>query len=344
MASRAAGQPLRHFLKMTDFTPAQLGTVINAAIEYKTAPRRPQSEILRGKTMGMIFEKPSLRTHVSFETVMSHLGGTAIYLGPQQIGSLDGSREPVKDISNVLTRMCDIVVARVFKQETVFQLAEHAQCPVINALCDMEHPCQIVADLTTITEHKGNLNGLKVAFIGDGCNNVTHSLSIGCAMMGMHFSVASPTAAFMDNGVLETATQIAAETGGSVKQVVDPMEAADGADIVYTDTFVSMGDESRKEELLKIFDGYQVNEAIMKAAKTDALFMHDMPAYRGIEVSEGVIDGKQSIIYDQAENRLHGQKAVVLHLLGKLPTTTTAPDFQNPPIGLGQTGPVLGNN
>jgi len=301
---------------MTDFSAAELRGVVNAAIKLKQVPRRDQTQLLKGQTMGMIFEKPSLRTHVSFETGMSQLGGHATYLGPQNIGSLDGTREPVKDISNVLTRMCDIVIGRVFEQRAIYEIAEHAQCPVINALCNMEHPCQIVADLTTILEHKKSFDGLKLAFIGDGNNNVTHSLGLGCAMMGMDFAVAAPPSAQMDPSITARINEIAATSGSTITETNNAYEAVEGADIVYTDTFVSMGDEDKKDEIMKIFAGLQTDSNLMAAAKPDALFMHDMPAYRGIEVTSDVIDGPQSIIYDQAENRQHGQKAIILNLLG----------------------------
>eukprot|EP00041_Stephanoeca_diplocostata_P006056 m.74091 g.74091 ORF g.74091 m.74091 type:complete len:320 (+) comp16146_c0_seq1:142-1101(+) len=308
---------IRHFRSVLDFTPAEMVSVLKTARRLKRVPRRAQLDLLPGMTMGMIFEKPSLRTHTSFETGMSQMGGHATYLGPSQIGDLTGTREPVKDISNVLTRMCDIVIARVFKKSSIYELAEHAHCPIINALCDMEHPCQAMADLLTIMEHKGDdLKGLKLTFIGDGNNNVTHSLALSCAMMGMDFAVAAPTTNSMDPTVSEQARAIASESGSTVTETTDAFEAVANADVVYTDTFVSMGDEANKAAILKNFDGFQVDDAVMAGAKPDAVFMHDMPAYRGIEVTSSVIDGPQSIIYDQAENRQHAQKAVVLHLMG----------------------------
>lgn len=244
------------------------------------------------------------------------MGGHASYMGANQIGPLDGTREPVKDISNVMTRMVDIVTARVFERSAVREFAEHAQCPVINALCNMEHPCQVMADFLTIIEHKGSLDGIKLCFVGDGNNNVTHSLALGCAQMGMDFSVASPATAMMSTEISERVAAIAADTGSTIVETTNPAEAVENADIVYCDTFVSMGDEEKKAEILKQFEGMQVDTEMMKLAKADANFMHDMPAYRGIEVSAEVIDGPRSIIYDQAANRQHAQKAVVLHLLG----------------------------
>eukprot|EP00035_Acanthoeca_spectabilis_P036534 m.40139 g.40139 ORF g.40139 m.40139 type:complete len:314 (+) comp8044_c0_seq2:1518-2459(+) len=306
---------LRHFRSMTDFTAAELRAVLDLGIRLKAVPRSTQAQLLAGRTMGMIFEKPSLRTHTSFEAGMAQMGGHSIYLGPQQIGALDGSREPVKDISSVLTRMCDIVTARVFERDVIYSLAEHASCPLINALCNMEHPCQIMADFTTIIEHKGSLDGIKLAFVGDGNNNVTHSLALGCSMLGMDFSVAAPVTDQMAPEIVQKCNEFAGQSGSTIVQTTNAYEAVEGADVVYTDTFVSMGDEANKAAILKRFEGLQVDQRLMSAAKDDAVFMHDMPAYRGIEVSEDVIDGPQSIIYDQAENRLHAQKAVVLHLL-----------------------------
>lgn len=313
---RQAPANLKHFRSMLDFTPAQLKNVVASAIALKKVPRAEQTQLLHGQTMGMIFEKPSLRTHCSFETGMYQMGGHATYFGPSQIGALDGSREPVKDISNVMTRMCDVLIARVFERDAIYELAKHAHCPVINALCNMEHPCQVVADLTTIMEHKGELEGLKLAFVGDGDNNVTHSLALGCAMMGMDFAVAAPAEASMNPEISEKAREQAAISGSTVLETTDAFEAVAGADIIYTDTFVSMGDEDNKEAILKKFEGFQITAELMAAAKPDANFMHDMPAYREVEVTSEVIDGDRSIIYDQAENRQHGQKAVILELMG----------------------------
>jgi len=307
---------LRHFRSMTDFSAAELRRVLDLGLRLKAVPRAEQATLLSGRTMGMIFEKPSLRTHVSFETGMAQLGGHAVYLGPAQIGSLDGTREPVRDIANVLTRMCDVVTARVFERDVIYELAEHAHCPLINALCNMEHPCQVMADFTTIIEHKGSLDGIKLAFVGDGNNNVTHSLALGCSMLGMDFSVAAPVTDQMATEISDKCKSYAATSGTTLVETTDAYEAVEGADVVYTDTFVSMGDEANKESILKRFEGLQIDAALMAAAKPDALFMHDMPAYRGIEVTPEVIDGPQSIIYDQAENRQHAQKAVVLSLLG----------------------------
>eukprot|EP00040_Diaphanoeca_grandis_P005157 m.31587 g.31587 ORF g.31587 m.31587 type:complete len:314 (-) comp16488_c0_seq1:53-994(-) len=306
----------KHFLSMCDMSAVELRSVLKMGIDLKKVARADQSQLLAGRVMGMIFEKPSLRTHLSFESGMYQLGGHATYFGPAQIGPLDGSREPVKDISNVMTRMCDIVVARVFERDAIYEFADHAKCPVINALCNMEHPCQVMADFQTIIEHKGSLDGLKLAFVGDGNNNITHSLALACATLGMDFSVASPASAMMAKEISQKTHALASNSGSVIVETNNAYEAVEGADIVYADTFVSMGDEANKEAILKVFEGMQIDSRLMGVAKKDALFMHDMPAYRGIEVTSEVIDGPQSIIYDQAENRQHAQKAVILNCMG----------------------------
>jgi len=263
--------------------------------------------------LGMIFEKPSLRTRVSFEAGMTQMGGHAIYLAP---GDIDlGKREPVKDVSQVLSRMVDIIMARTFLHTTIEELAKYSSVPVINALSEQEHPCQILADLLTIKEKKGKLKGIKLAFVGDGENNVTHSLALASAIFGMDFRVATPPGFEMQSIILEKAKAIASKSGGLIIETDKPEEAVKGVDIVYTDTWVSMGDESEKDKRIKAFKGYQVNTRLMNFAKKDAIFMHDMPAYRGYEVSEEVIEGKQSIIINQAENRLHVQKGLICFLL-----------------------------
>eukprot|EP00045_Choanoeca_perplexa_P002785 m.26726 g.26726 ORF g.26726 m.26726 type:complete len:314 (+) comp11703_c0_seq1:63-1004(+) len=301
---------LRHFLRTTDVSSAELRGIIMAASRLKQVPRRQQLNLMPGMSMGMIFEKPSLRTHTSFETGMTQLGGHGMYLGPENIGL--GQREPIKDVSRVMSSMVDIIIARVFKHSTVAELAANSTVPVINALCDVEHPCQAVADMLTLYELKGRLdNTLTLSFVGDGNNNVTHSLALACAQLGVNFACASPAQHAMDPAISELASSIANEHGSTILETTDANEAVAGADAVYTDTFVSMGQEDEMEARLKEFHGYQVTREMMKHAKDDALFMHDMPAYRGVEVEEAVIDGPQSVIYHQAENRLHGQKAIV---------------------------------
>ena len=261
----------------------------------------------------MIFEKPSLRTRVSFEVGMTQLGGHALYLGPNDIQM--GKRESVADISGTLCRYVDIIMARVFNHSVLQELVKYATVPVINALSDEEHPCQIMADLLTIMEHKKRLKGLKIAFVGDGENNVTHSLAMAAGILGMDFRVANPRGYSMKPIVLKKANEFAKKSGGKIREFRKPEEAIDGVDIVYTDTWVSMGDEVEKNRRLREFKNYQITNKLMKLAKPNACFMHDMPAYRGNEVAAEVIDGPKSIIFDQAENRLHAQKGIMVFLL-----------------------------
>jgi len=307
---------LRQLVSIQDLASKEILRVLNQAKRLKSElkKRGRNKKLLDGKTLVMIFEKPSLRTRVSFEAGMTQLGGHAIYLAPSDIGL--GKRETIEDSSRVLSRMADIIMARTFKHETVVELANYASVPVINGLSGLEHPCQILADLLTIKEKKKTLKGVKLAFIGDGENNVVHSLAIAAGILGMDLAVAAPKGYWMLPKVSKLASKIAKENGGRILQTVDPKVAARGADVVYTDTWVSMGDERQEKKRLKVFKAYQVTNKLMALAKKDAIFMHDMPAYRGKEVSADVIDGPQSVIIDQAENRLHAQKALICFLLG----------------------------
>ncbi len=297
---------------------AQLGKVeIDAIFETtrmlkEVVPPERQRGILEGRTLAMIFEKPSLRTRVSFETGIFQLGGHGIYLSPNDIGL--GKRESVADVARTLDRMCDIIMARVFEHEKVIELAKYSRVPVINALSDLEHPCQALADLYTVKEKKDDLAGLKLAFIGDG-NNVAHSLMLLCAKVGMNFAIACPEGYEPAEDVLVSARS-AIQPGTSVEVVRDPREAADGADVIYTDVWASMGQEDEAEKRAKAFADYQVNSALMACAKPDAIFMHCLPAHRGSEVTDDVVDSPQSVVFDEAENRLHVQKAVMALLAG----------------------------
>jgi len=284
----------RDFLSILDINAKELMFILGQAVKLKK--ERANKRWLDRKTLVMIFEKPSLRTKLSFSIGMTQLGGNAVYMGPTEIGL--GSREPVKDIAAVTGSMADVIMARTFKHETVVEMAKYSAVPVINGLSDREHPCQIMADLLTIFEIKKKLKGLKVCYIGDCANNVAQSLALACKMIGIEFALCGPK-----------------NYGG---QIENPKAAVHGADVIYTDTWVSMGDEQEKEERLKAFRRYQVTPELMKLAKRDAIFMHDLPAYRGNEVSANVIDGPQSVIYQQAENRLHAQKAILLFLLWKI--------------------------
>lgn len=270
-------------------------------------------ELLKNKTLAMIFEKPSLRTRLSFEIGMTQLGGHAIYLGPSDIGL--GKRESVSDVAVVTSRMADLIMARTFAHSSVEELARYSKVPVINALSDMEHPCQILADYLTVLEKKKKLKGLIVAYVGDCENNVTHSLALGAAVLSMNFRCAGPKGYEMNPQISEKARKIAGKNQVKIVETHIPEDAVRGADVVITDTWVSMGDEAEKAERIERLKAYQVNQKLMRLAKKDAIFLHCLPAYRGNEVTAEVIDGPQSVVFDEAENRLHAQKALMLFLL-----------------------------
>ncbi len=303
---------LKHFLSITDLDITAMERIFTMAKTLKHS--ESYKAALAGNTMVMLFEKPSLRTRLSFEAGMTQLGGHAVYLSPSDMGL--GTRESVSDVAKVASSMGDVMMARVFSHSTVYELAKHSRVPVINGLSDWEHPCQALADLFTILEVKKKLAGLNIAFIGDGENNIAHSLVLASAVCGMNIRVASPKGYEVKSEILLMAEHIANQSGGSVFLTNDPQEAVRGAEVVYTDTWVSMGDEADKPTRLRTFRPYQVNSWLMSLAGKDAVFMHDLPAYRGQEVTSDVIDGAQSIVFHQAENRLHVQKALMLWLLG----------------------------
>jgi len=304
------------FLSITDLSVKEILGVFTMALKLKKEFKGKGSnkEFFKGKTLAMIFEKPSLRTRISFEAEMTQLGGHAIYLGPADIGM--GKRELISDIAKVISSMADIIMARVFSHRTVEELAANSIVPVINGLSDLEHPCQILADLLTILEVKGGFDGLTIGYVGDGENNVTHSLCLASAILGINFNCGSPKGYFMNKDVVAKAKIITKKTGVKILETISPQEAVRGTDVVYTDTWISMGDEAEKEQRIKAFKSYQVDEKLMSLAKEKAIFMHDLPAYRGNEVSAEVIDGSQSVVFQQAENRLHAQKALILFLKG----------------------------
>jgi len=273
-----------------------------------------QQQTLAGKTLALVFEKPSLRTRVSFHVAMKHLGGDCIYLSPPEVGL--GQRETPGDVARVLSRYVDVIAARTFRQETVTELAQHSTVPVINALSDFEHPCQALADLLTVREKKGGLSGVTLAFIGDG-NNVANSLSMAAGMSGMHFRIASPPGYGLPEALTRQASEYAAASGGSVACLQKPADAVAGADIVYTDVWASMGQEAEAAARRQAFAGYQVTPELMALASSRAIFMHDLPAHRGEEVVDEVIEGPCSVVFDQAENRLHAQKAVLALILAE---------------------------
>ena len=297
----------KDFLAVSDFTSAEVADIVRQAESLKSSGARP----LEGRIVALLFEKPSLRTRVSFEIGIRQLGGDCIYLSKEDVNL--GVREPVEDVARVLDRWVDGVVARVNEHESLVTMASYMNVPVINALSDLEHPCQAMADLQTIAQHKGQFDGLRVAYIGDG-NNVAASLAVGCASVGADFVIASPDEYCIPDAVWEEAEQRADASGSSVCRVVRPEDAALGADVVYTDTWVSMGQEAEKAERTRVFANYQVNPGLMEVAKPDSIFMHDMPAYAGSEISEGMIDHPRSVVFDQAENRLHAQNAVMVAL------------------------------
>jgi len=264
--------------------------------------------LLHGKTLALIFEKPSLRTRVSFDVAMQQLGGNAIYLSQSEVGL--GQREPVADVARVLSRYVDVIAARTYAHQTLLDLARHADVPVINALSDEEHPCQAMADLLTILERHGRLRGVRLAFVGDGFN-VAASLGLAAALAGMDFAMASPHGYELAEPTRRLIADAAAANGGSFQQCTSPADAVRDADVVYTDVWASMGQEDAYIERKEAFAGYTVDADLMALAKPEAIFMHDLPAHRGEEVDESVIEGPQSVVFDQAENRLHAQKAIL---------------------------------
>ncbi|MBN1538962.1 MAG: ornithine carbamoyltransferase [Candidatus Thermoplasmatota archaeon] len=291
-----------------------LKEIIDLAIAMKGEHKEGMDIVpFKGMTLVMIFEKPSLRTRVSFEVGFDQMGGTALYLSPGEIQI--GKRESVHDVAKVLSRFADMIMYRAFDSENVRELAKHADVPVINGLDNMEHPCQAVADFMTMTKVKGDLKGRTLAWVGDG-NNVLHSLLLGGAILGMNVRAACPEGYRPDPGILETAIKIAEENGSKISITSDPVEAVNEADVVYADTFISMGDEAEKEERLKAFAGYQVNMELFSKAKPDAIFMHCLPAHRGEEVTDDVMDSPRSVVFQEAENRMHAQKAIMIRLAG----------------------------
>lgn len=306
---------MKHLISLNDLSQKEIFDILTVAQKLKEENKKGiKHHILEGKTLGMIFAKSSTRTRVSFEVGMYQLGGHALFLSSNDIQL--GRGECIYDTANVLSRYLDGIMIRTFSHNDVLELAKYGQIPVINALTDYLHPCQVLADLLTIKEHKGTLKGLKLAYLGDG-NNMANSLLYGCTKVGMDISVATPKKYCCPDEVVENAKNTAAEKGSAVVITEDAKEAVKGADVVYTDTWVSMGQEEQKAEKIKLFGGYQVNKELFSYAKEDAIFLHCLPAYRGYEVTEDVIDGKNSAIFDEAENRLHAQKAVMALLMAK---------------------------
>lgn len=305
---------MRHFLTIADLSRAEIESLLDSALKLKKewlkGGNRP---ILKGKTLGMIFQKPSLRTRVSFEMAMRHLGGDALYLSPAEIGL--GGRESVPDVARVLSGYVDGIMARVFDHQHALTLAEYSRVPVINGLSDYNHPCQALGDIFTVMERRKRLDGLTVAYVGDG-NNVATSLAHICAKLGIHFRIAAPADYDLPGPVVVKAREIAAESGSRIFETTDPHEAVRDADVIYTDVWTSMGQEAETEKRRAVFPPYQINAALVKLAKPDALVMHCLPAHRGQEITDDVADGPNSALFPQAENRMHAQKAILAALLG----------------------------
>ena len=301
----------KHFINILDHSPEYLGELIDRAIEDKKLFKQGKlPQPFKGKTLAMYFEKPSLRTRMSFEVAMIHLGGNAMYLTAAEIGL--GKREPIKDVARVVSGMCNGFVARTFSHQAVEELAKFASIPVINALTDFNHPCQAMADLMTAKEHFGKLAGLKLAFIGDG-NNVARSLSALCGKLNVKFVLAGPQAYHLKNDFVKMLK--ANIPDADFAQTTDPKEAIKDADIVYTDTWISMGQEQEKQKRINDFAGYQLNSELLALAKPSAIVMHCLPAYRGYEITDEVIESPQSVVFEEAENRLHFQRTLLTQLI-----------------------------
>ncbi len=305
---------MKDFITLSDWSTKDLWYLIDLAVhlkfEWRSGGNRP---VLGGKTLAMIFQKPSLRTRVSFEVAMKQLGGDAIMMGPDEIGL--GKRESTADIARVLSVYSQGIMARVFDHAHVEDLAKWASVPVINGLSDAHHPCQVMGDMLTIYEHYGHLEHLKLAYVGDG-NNVAASLALAAAHMGMNFTIATPEGYGLSEELLDDAQGIAERNGGTIQIYTEPRAAVENADVVYTDTWVSMGQEKESAARVKVMKPYQVNSKLIEGANKYAIVMHCLPAHRGQEITDEVADGSHSVIFPQAENRLHMQKAILVRLMG----------------------------
>jgi len=298
---------------INDLSKDEILGLLKKSLELKQAlKQQPHLDLAPGAMGALIFEKPSLRTRVTFEKAMQDLGGTATYLGPTDIGL--GKRETVPDVARILSRWVDCIIARVFEHSKITELAENSTVPVVNALCDEEHPCQILADLLTVLEHRGSLEGATICWTGDG-NNVCNSLMLACCLVGINLRVATPKGFEPPQPVTNRAIEYAKQSGANIVLTYDAKEAAEDADFVYTDVWASMGQEGQAEHRRQIFRPYQLNGELMSLARPEARVLHCLPAHRGEEISAEVLDGPQSIVLDQAENRLHAQRALLAVLL-----------------------------
>jgi ornithine carbamoyltransferase len=306
---------MKDFIAIADYASIDLQNMLDLAVELKTEWRAGGNPpLLKGKVLGMIFQKPSLRTRISFDMAMRHMGGDALYLSPAEIGL--GKREAISDVARVLSGYVDIIMARVFEHEHILELARWSEIPVINGLSDYNHPCQAMADALTIYEKFDKLQGINVSFIGDG-NNVAVSLMHICAKLGANFTIASPEGYELDPGSIQTAQEMASQSGSLINQMREPDSAVINADVIYTDTWTSMGQEEEARAREKIFPPYQVNQRLVSKARPNVIVMHCLPAHRGQEITDEVADGPHSMLFPQAHNRLHAQKAILVHLLGK---------------------------
>ena len=302
----------KDFLSISDLTPGEIRKLISNAVTMKGEDWNAR---LSRKVLALLFEKPSLRHRVSFEVAMRQLGGECIYLSPGEVGL--GQRESIADVARVLSGYVDCVAARTFSHQTLLTFARHSRVPVINSLSDLEHPCQALADLLTIYEYKEKLEGLTLAYIGDG-NNVANSLMLAATKCGMNFRIASPAGYAIKANMLDVAREYAAAGDGAIFCTEDPRQAVVGADVVYTDVWTSMGQESEAEKRRKAFAGYQVDNRLLSLAGENAIFMHDLPAHRGEEVTDDVMDGAQSVVFQQSENKMHMLKALLMDIMGGL--------------------------
>jgi len=303
---------MKDFLSIASSSIDELEGLLQKSRELKKLYKGGERDVaLAGRSLAMLFEKPSLRTRISFQVAMTELGGSAIYVKPEDIGGI-GKREPVKDMARVLGRYVDGIMARTFEHNTILQLAEYAQVPVINALTDWLHPCQAMADVLTISEHLERIEEVRIAFVGDG-NNVARSLAMACGKLGMQMVVASPAGYELDQASIDQANEFGPD---SVSQTNDPAQAVSRADVIYTDTWVSMGQEAEKQKRRQDFAGFEVNSSLVGKAPAGVKIMHCLPAYRGFEISDEIVESANSIMFDQAENRLHFQRALLHELLG----------------------------
>lgn len=304
---------MKDFLTLADLSPQTMRDILNLAVRMKEAWKKGENPAyLKQKVLGMIFQKPSLRTRVSFDVAMLQLGGQALYLSPNEIQL--GKRESTADVARVISRYVDIVMARVFGHYDVVELARYATVPVINGLSDYAHPCQGMADFLTILEHKGTFDGLKVVYLGDG-NNVATSLLFGAALLGVDFTLATPRGYELHPATWAIGKRLASQTGAKVTASYDPVEAVQGADVIYTDTWTSMGQEEEAQRRRQVFPPYRVDQEKLQWAQDDVIVMHCLPAHRGEEITDAVADGPHSVLFDQAENRLHAQKAILVWAL-----------------------------